>query len=203
MNRDEEGVGDVLSTLGAGCCRTRDAEGRVTVDMGEPKLDLLRVEIPLAEADGYTHHRRPGRADRCAGAGGTFRRQHGQPALRVLRVDNARRTIRRKIGPMLEYHPMLSGAGEYQPGAGEVEERNPRCAFGNGAPGKRWRGARRCAATVAAARRKLTDRKVRVVLTAERSTSMARRTTTYLMTGPTELNFTGELSDAYFADDAS
>ena len=64
-------------------------------------------------------------------------------------------------------------------------------------------GSAACATAVAAARRKLADRKVRIVLDGGPLDIEWRDDNHVLMTGPTELNFTGELSDRYFADDAS
>ena len=60
-------------------------------------------------------------------------------------------------------------------------------------------GSAACATAVAGARKKLTDRKVRVVLDGGALDIEWRADNHVLMTGPTELNFTGELGDRYFA----
>jgi diaminopimelate epimerase len=64
-------------------------------------------------------------------------------------------------------------------------------------------GSAACAAAVAGARRRLTDRKVRVMLDGGPLDIAWRDDNHVLMTGPTELNYAGELAEHYFADDAS
>src|SRR5262249_10055734 len=63
-------------------------------------------------------------------------------------------------------------------------------------------GSAACATAVAAARRKLADRSVRIVLDGGALDITWREDNHVLMTGPTELNFTGVLDDRYFADGA-
>ena len=64
-------------------------------------------------------------------------------------------------------------------------------------------GSAACATAVASARKFLTERKVRIVLDGGALDIEWRNDNHVLMTGPAELNYTGELADRYFADGTS
>jgi diaminopimelate epimerase len=117
-------------------------------------------------------------------------------------VANAEAHDLAKIGPMLEFHPLFPeraniGLAQVKSKA-EIRLR----VWERGAGQTLACGTAACAATVAAARRRLTDRRVTVVLDGGPLDIEWRADNHVLMTGPTELNFTGELADRYFADDA-
>jgi diaminopimelate epimerase len=189
-----------LQTLGGLLTCTRGPDGRVTVDMGEPKLEWQ--DIPLAERmDTRTIDVRVGPMDAPVLIGPSAVNM-GNPHC-VFFVENAEAHDLAKIGPMLEYHPMFPERANIS--LAQVKSKNEirLRVWERGAGQTQACGSAACAATVAAARRKLTDRKVRVVLDGGALDIEWREDNHVLMTGPTELNFTGELSDAYFAGEAS
>lgn len=189
-----------LQTLGGVLSCTRGADGRVTVDMGEPKLEWQ--DIPLAERmDTRTIDVQVGPIDAPVLVGPSAVNM-GNPHC-IFFVENAEAHDLSKIGPMLEYHPMFPERANIS--LAQVKSRSEirLRVWERGAGQTLACGSAACAATVAAARRKLTDRKVRIVLDGGALDIEWRADNHVLMTGPTELNFTGELSDAYFAGDAS
>jgi diaminopimelate epimerase len=188
-----------LQTLGGLLTCTRGPDGRVTVDMGEPKLEWQ--DIPLAERmDTRTIDVRVGPLDAPVLIGPSAVNM-GNPHC-VFFVENADAHDLSKIGPMLEYHPMFPERANIS--LAQVKSKNEirLRVWERGAGQTLACGSAACAATVAAARRKLTDRKVRIVLDGGALDIEWREDNHVLMTGPTELNFTGELSDAYFAGEA-
>ncbi|MDZ4870578.1 MAG: diaminopimelate epimerase [Alphaproteobacteria bacterium] len=189
-----------LQTLGGLLTCTRDADGRVTVDMGEPKLEWQ--DIPLAERmDTRTIDVRVGPLDAPVLIGPSAVNM-GNPHC-IFFVENAQAHDLSKIGPMLEYHPMFPERANIS--LAQVMSKNEirLRVWERGAGQTQACGSAACAATVAAARRKLTDRKVRIVLDGGPLDIEWREDNHVLMTGPTELNFTGELDERYFLDDAS
>jgi len=190
----------VLQTLGGLLTCTRGADGRVTVDMGEPKLEWQ--DIPLAERmDTRTIDVRVGPIDAPVLIGPSAVNM-GNPHC-VFFVENAEAHDLSKIGPMLEYHPMFPERANIS--LAQVKSKNEirLRVWERGAGQTQACGSAACAATVAAARRKLTDRKVRIVLDGGPLDIEWREDNHVLMTGPVELNFTGELDERYFAGDAS
>lgn len=189
-----------LATLGGVLSCTREADGRVTVDMGEPKLEWQ--DIPLAERmDTRTIDVRVGPMDAPVLIGPSAVNM-GNPHC-VFFVENAEAHDLAKIGPMLEYHPMFPERANIS--LAQVKSKNEirLRVWERGAGQTLACGSAACAATVAAARRKLTDRKVRIVLDGGALDIAWREDNHVLMTGPTELNFTGELDERYFAGEAS
>lgn len=180
------------------CRRTED--GRVTVDMGEPKLDWQ--DIPLAERmDTRTLDIQLGPIDAPVLLGPSAVNM-GNPHC-IFFVENAEAHDLKKIGPMIEHHPLFPERANISlaqvKSKGEIRLR----VWERGVGMTLACGSAACAATVAAARRKLADRKVKIVLDGGPLDIEWRDDNHVLMTGPTELNFTGELADRYFADDAS
>ena len=72
--------------------RPRGPSGRITVDMGAPRLDWDRD--PAGRGDGHPRHRAAGRPDRRSGAAHAGRRLHGQSARRLLHGPRAERRLR-------------------------------------------------------------------------------------------------------------
>lgn len=180
------------------CRRTTD--GRVTVDMGEPKLDWQ--DIPLAERmDTRTLDIQLGPIDAPVLFGPSAVNM-GNPHC-IFFVENAEAHDLKKIGPMIEHHPLFPERANISlaqvKSKGEIRLR----VWERGVGMTLACGSAACATTVAAARRKLSDRKVKIVLDGGPLDIEWRDDNHVLMTGPTELNFTGELADRYFADDAS
>jgi diaminopimelate epimerase len=189
-----------LQTLGGVLTCTRGADGRVTVDMGEPKLEWQ--DIPLAERmDTRTIDVAVGPIDAPVLVGPSAVNM-GNPHC-IFFVENAAAHDLAKIGPMLEYHPMFPERANIS--LAQVMSKNEirLRVWERGAGQTQACGSAACAATVAAARRKLTDRKVRIVLDGGPLDIEWREDNHVLMTGPTELNFTGELDERYFSDGAS
>ena len=83
--------------------------------------------------------------------------------------------------------------------AGDVEERDRLRVWERSAGQTQACGSAACAATVAARPAELTDRKVRIVLDGGPLDIEWREDNHVLMTGPTELSFTGELDERYFS----
>ena len=189
-----------LSTGGGLITCTRAGEGQVSVDMGEPKLEWQ--DIPLAERmDTRVLDIQMGPIDAPVLVGPSAVNM-GNPHC-IFFVADAEAHDLRKIGPMIEHHPLFPERANISlaqvKSKGEVRLR----VWERGAGLTLACGSAACAATVAAARKKLTDRKVRVVLDGGALDIEWREDNHVTMTGPTELNFTGELDDRYFADGAS
>jgi diaminopimelate epimerase len=188
-----------LSTKGGLVACTRTADGWVSVDMGEPKLDWQ--EIPLAERmDTRTLDIKVGPIDAPVLFGPSAVNM-GNPHC-IFFVANAEAHDLAKIGPMLEYHPLFPERANISlaqvKSKGEIRLR----VWERGTGQTLACGTAACAATVAAARRRLTERRVKVVLDGGPLDIEWREDNHVVMAGPTELNFTGELADRYFADEA-
>lgn len=185
-----------LSTAGGLLACMRSADGRVTVDMGEPKLEWQ--DIPLAERmDTRMLDIQMGPIDAPVLVGPSAVNM-GNPHC-IFFVADAEAHDLKKIGPMIEHHPLFPERANISlaqvRNKGEVRLR----VWERGAGLTLACGSAACAATVAGARKKLTERKVRVVLDGGALDIEWRADNHVLMTGPTELNFTGELDDRYFA----
>lgn len=180
-------------------CRRTD-DGHVTVDMGEPKFDWQ--DIPLAERmDTRTLDIKVGPIDAPVLFGPSAVNM-GNPHC-IFFVANADAHDLKKIGPMLEHHPLFPERANISLAQIKSRSEIKLRVWERGAGMTLACGSAACATAVAAARRKLADRKVRIVLDGGPLDIEWRDDNHVLMTGPTELNFTGELSDRYFADDAS
>ncbi len=189
-----------LATAGGLIACTRASDGRVSVDMGEPKLDWQ--DIPLAERmDTRVLDIKVGPIDAPVLFGPSAVNM-GNPHC-IFFVENAEAHDLKKIGPMIEHHPLFPQRANISlaqvKSKGEVRVR----VWERGVGLTLACGTAACATAVAAARKRLTDRQVRIVLDGGALDIEWRDDNHVLMTGPTELNFTGELSDRYFAGNVS
>lgn len=186
----------LLTDGGLLACRRTD-DGRVNVDMGEPKLDWQ--DIPLAERmDTRTLDIKVGPIDAPVLFGPSAVNM-GNPHC-IFFVENADAHDLKKLGPMLEHHPLFPQRANIS--FAQIKSKNEIRVrvWERGAGMTLACGSAACATTVAAARRKLTERRVRIVLDGGPLDIEWRDDNHVLMTGPTELNYTGELADRYFAD---
>lgn len=185
-----------LSTAGGLIHCRREADGRITIDMGEPKLDWQ--EIPLAERmDTRTLDIKVGPIDAPV-LFGPSAVSMGNPHC-IFFVENADAHDLAKIGPMLEYHPLFPERANISLAQLRSKSEMRLKVWERGAGLTLACGSAACAATVAAARRRLTDRRVKVWLDGGALDIEWRDDNHVMMTGPTELNFTGELDERYFA----
>ncbi len=189
-----------LNTLSGRLAVSRAGEGRITVDMGAPRFGWR--DIPLAEPFEDTRFIdiKLGPIDRPV-LWGPSAVSMGNPHC-IFFVANAAAHDLAKIGPMLEHHPLFPERANISlaqvKSKGEIRLR----VWERGAGQTLACGTAACAATVAAARRRLTDRRVRVELDGGPLDIEWREDNHVLMTGPTALNFTGELAADYFTDGA-
>ena len=187
-----------ISTKGGLLQCTRAADGRVTVDMGEPKFDWQ--DIPLAERmDTRTLDIKVGPIDAPVLFGPSAVNM-GNPHC-IFFVDNVDAHDLSKIGPMLEYHPLFPERANIS--LAQIKSRNEiRLRVWERGVGQTLAcGSAACATAVAAARRRFADRQVRIVLDGGPLDINWRDDNHVLMTGPTELNYSGELPDSYFTDE--
>lgn len=174
----------------------RESDGRVTVDMGEPKLEWQ--QIPLAERmDTRTIDIKVGPIDAPVLFGPSAVNM-GNPHC-VFFVENADKHDLSKIGPMLEYHPLFPERANITiaqiKSKGEIRAR----VWERGAGQTLACGTAACATAVSAARRRMADRKVRIVLDGGPLDIEWRESDNHvLMTGPVELSFSGTLPARYF-----
>jgi len=189
----------ILSTAGGLISCSREADGRVSVDMGEPKLEWQ--DIPLAERmDTRTLDIQMGPIDAPVLVGPSAVNM-GNPHC-IFFVENAEAHDLKKIGPMIEHHPLFPERANISLAQVRSKSEVRVRVWERGVGLTLACGTAACATVVAATRKRLTDRKVRIVLDGGALDIEWRTDNHVLMTGPTELNFTGELSDRYFADGA-
>ncbi len=185
-----------ISTSGGLLACTRGADGRVSVDMGEPKLEWQ--DIPLAERmDTRVLDIQVGPIGAPVLVGPSAVNM-GNPHC-IFFVENAEAHDLRKIGPMIEHHPLFPERANISLAQIKSKSEVRLRVWERGAGQTLACGSAACAAVVAGARKRLTDRMVRVVLDGGALDVEWRHDNHVLMTGPSELNFTGELSDRYFA----
>lgn len=185
-----------ISTSGGLLACTRGADGRVSVDMGEPKLEWQ--DIPLAERmDTRVLDIQVGPIGAPVLVGPAAVNM-GNPHC-IFFVENAEAHDLRKIGPMIEHHPLFPERANISLAQIKSKSEVRLRVWERGAGLTLACGSAACAAVVAGARKRLTDRMVRVVLDGGALDVEWRHDNHVLMTGPSELNFTGELSDRYFA----
>ncbi|MCE9523653.1 MAG: diaminopimelate epimerase [Alphaproteobacteria bacterium] len=185
-----------IATAGGLLSCKREADGRVTVDMGEPKLEWQ--DIPLSERmDTRVLDIQLGPIDAPVLVGPSAVNM-GNPHC-IFFVADAEAHDLKKIGPMIEYHPLFPERANISLAQVRSKSEVRLRVWERGVGLTQACGSAACAATVAAARKKFTDRKVRIVLDGGTLDIEWRDDNHVLMTGPTELNYTGELSDRYFA----
>ena len=187
-----------IATKGGLLHCTRAADGRVTVDMGEPKFDWQ--DIPLAERmDTRTLDIKVGPIDAPVLFGPSAVNM-GNPHC-IFFVENAEAHDLSKIGPMLEYHPLFPERANISLAQIKSKSEIRLRVWERGVGQTLACGSAACAAAVAAARRRFADRQVRIVLDGGPLDIVWREDNHVLMTGATELNYSGELPDSYFADE--
>jgi diaminopimelate epimerase len=181
-----------IDTLGGPTVATRAANGRVTVDMGPPRLDW--TQIPLAEEmdtrgielqvgpiDAPTLHT-PGAVSM------------GNPHV-VFFIDHVPddATVR-ATGSLIEHHPLFPEGVNVGFAHVEARDRIRLRVWERGAGLTRACGTGACAALVACARRGLTDRAAAVIVDGgELHIAWDEATGHVLMTGPVEVERTGTL----------
>jgi diaminopimelate epimerase len=186
-----------LLTAGGLLVCTRTSDGRVSVDMGQPKLEWQ--DIPLAERmDTRTLDIKVGPIDAPVLFGPSAVNM-GNPHC-IFFVENADAHDLQKLGPMLEYHPLFPERANISFAQVKSKSEVRLRVWERGVGVTQACGSAACATAVAAARKRLTDRKVRVVLDGGPLDIEWREDNHVLMTGPTELNYAGELPERYFAD---
>lgn len=184
-----------LSTSGRLINCSREADGRVTVDMGEPKFEWQ--DIPLAERmDTRTLDIKIGPIDAPVLFGPSAVNM-GNPHC-IFFVENLDAHDLIKLGPMLEHHPLFPDRANISMAKVNSKNEVRLRVWERGAGLTRACGSAACATVVAGARKRLTDRRVRVVLDGGPLDIFWREDNHVLMTGPTELNFKGELDERYF-----
>jgi len=179
------------TTGGPLLCRSAD-DGRVTVDMGAPRLDWR--EIPMAQAVDTASYALdvPGFKDRALAEAAAV--SVGNPHC-VLFVEDAEHAPVAALGAAIEHHPWFPLRTNVE----FVERRGPRQlrmrVWERGAGITRACGTGACAAAVAANLRGLTERKVTVVLDGgELEIDWRESDDHVLMTGPVGFSFGGEVN---------
>jgi diaminopimelate epimerase len=189
-----------LATAGGLLTCTRTTDGRVTVDMGEPKLDWQ--DIPLAERmDTRTLDVKVGPIDAPVLFGPSAVNM-GNPHC-IFFVEKAEAHDLKKIGPMLEHHPLFPERANISLAEIKSKTEMRLRVWERGVGITLACGSAACAATVAAARRRMMDRAVRVHLDGGALDIHWREDNHVMMTGPVELNYAGELPDRYFPEGQS
>jgi diaminopimelate epimerase len=169
----------------------RAGEKRVTVDMGEPKLDWK--DIPLAEAfDTRRIELQVGPID------DPVLRQPGCVSMGnphvVFFVPDAEAAPVRQMGPIIEHHPLFPQRVNVGFAQIKARDRIRLRVWERGAGLTRACGTGACAAVVAASRRGLADRKATVELDGgDLVIKWSARDNHVLMTGPIAVEFTGQL----------
>ncbi|WP_304186315.1 diaminopimelate epimerase [Phenylobacterium aquaticum] len=181
----------VLDTRGGLLRATRAGDHRVSVDMGEPRLawtdiplaeemDTKGIELQVGPIDAPILHT-PG----CVSM--------GNPHV-VFFVPDAELAPVREVGPMIEHHHLFPEGVNVGFAQVKARDRIRLKVWERGAGLTRACGTGACAALVACARRGLTDRKATLELDGGELTIEWRESDGHvIMTGPLELEFTGNL----------
>jgi diaminopimelate epimerase len=185
--REQATIETVAGLLSA----SRAGENQVSVDMGEPGLDW--TDIPLAEEmDTQGIELQVGPIDEpVLHTPGCVSMGNPHVVFFVPDVDTA---PVREVGPMIENHPLFPHRTNV--GFAQVVDRGRirLRVWERGAGETKACGTGACAALVATARRKLTDRKAVVELAGGALTIDWRESDGHvIMTGPVALDFTGTL----------
>jgi diaminopimelate epimerase len=176
----------------------RNPDGLFTVDMGEPRFAWN--QIPLAEEfrDTRAIELQIGPIDKPILHSPSVVNM-GNPHA-IFWVDDVEACDLARIGPMLEHHPMFPERANITLCAVKSRTHIAIRTWERGAGLTRACGSAACAAAVAAARLKRTDRKVRVTLPGGDLAIEWRETDDHvLMTGPVEFEFEGRFDPALFA----
>ena len=193
----ETGKTDLALETAAGLLwATRTPEGHVTVDMGKPRFGWQ--EIPLVEAfhDTRTIELQIGPIDAPI--------LHTPSAVNVgnphciFWVDDVNRFELDRIGPMLEHHRLFPEGANISLAHVTSPASLTLRVWERGAGLTRACGSAACAAAVAAARKRLTGRRVTVTLPGGDLLIEWRGDDHILMTGPSELEYEGALDPVTF-----
>ena len=145
----------------------------------------------------HPRHRVADRADRQADPAFARGGEHGQSARDVLGRRRRTPTISASIGPLLENHPIFPERANITLAHIVSREHIVIRTWERGAGLTRACGSAACAAAVAAARLKRTDRKVKVTLPGgELTIDWRERDDHVLMTGPVAFEFAGTFDPA-------
>jgi diaminopimelate epimerase len=174
------------------------ADGLITVDMGRPRFGWQ--EIPLAEEfrDTRAIELQIGPIDAPV--------LHSPSAVNmgnphaIFWVEDVDAYDLGKIGPLLEHHPLFPERANISLAAVTSREHIVLRTWERGAGLTKACGSAACAAAVAAARLRRTDRKVTVTLPGgDLSIEWRERDDHVLMTGPVEYEYEGRFDPALFA----
>jgi len=183
------------TTSGLLNCR-KNADGSFTVDMGRPRFKWN--EIPLAEEfqDTRAIELQIGPIDKPVLHSPSVVNM-GNPHA-IFWVDDVSAYDLERFGPLLENHPMFPERANitlaHVVSRGHIVIRT----WERGAGLTRACGSAACAAAVAAARLRRTDRKIKVTLPGGELTIEWRDDDHVLMTGPAEFEFAGTFDPALF-----
>jgi diaminopimelate epimerase len=176
----------------------KNADGRFTVDMGEPRFAWN--EIPLAEEfrDTRAIELQIGPIDRPILHTPSVVSM-GNPHA-VFWVDDVNGYDLAKIGPLLEHHPMFPQRANITLAHVQSRERIAIRTWERGAGLTKACGSAACAAAVAAARLNRTGRKVTIVLPeGELEIEWREKDNHVLMTGPVQFEYEGRFEPSLFA----
>ncbi|HUO94478.1 MAG TPA: diaminopimelate epimerase [Rhizomicrobium sp.] len=185
---EEKDVGSVrIDTLGGLLVCTDAGNGRVTVDIGAPRLHW--TEIPLAEARDTNGFQIEACGERFVASAANVGNPHC-----VLFVDDAEKARVSEIGPQLEQHPMFPARTNVEFVSRMSPDRLRMRVWERGVGITQACGTGACAAAVAAHRRGLAGRDVDIVLDGGPLNIVWReRDDHILMTGPSSLSFAGDV----------
>src|SRR5512144_3398298 len=175
----------------------KGADGMFTVDMGPPRFKWN--EIPLAEEfrDTRAIELQIGPIDRPALHSPSVVSM-GNPHA-IFWVDDVNAYDLARLGPLLENHPIFPERANITLAQIVARDRIIIRTWERGAGLTKACGSAACAAAVAAARLRRTDRKVRVTLPGGDLTGDGRESDDHvLMTGPVEFEFAGKFDPALF-----
>ena len=192
---EETGREKVTVETNAGLLRVFPAQDGVTVDMGKPKFDWQ--DIPLAERmDTRNVDVKLGPIDAPV-LMGPATVNVGNPHA-IFFVDDVDAHDLEKFGPLVEFHPLFPEQTNVELAA-VIDDSHIRLrVWERGVGITKACGTGACATAVSAARKKLTGRQVTVTLDGGDLLVDWRDNDRIYMTGPTALDFEGELEDAYF-----
>ena len=189
----------VIETLGGDTVATRADDGNITVDMGAPRLRW--DEIPLSEEFQDTR----GIELEIGPLGNPIMHSPGVVNVgnphAVFFVDDADAIDLERSGPMLEHHPLFPERANISVAEVLSPTHLKLRTWERGAGLTRACGTAACAATVAAIRRRKTEREITVSLpggdlTVEWLPDSEDGPGHVLMTGPVMLDYEGELDPA-------
>jgi len=196
---DETGKSALTFETSAGILNCwKDADGLFTVDMGPPRFKWN--EIPLAEEfrDTRAIELQIGPIDKPVLHSPSVVNM-GNPHA-IFWVDDVSAYDLARFGPLLENHPVFPERANITLAQIVSRDHIMVRTWERGAGLTRACGSAACAAAVAAARLKRTERKVKVTLPGgELTIEWRERDNHVLMTGPVEFEFTGTFDPALFA----